>query len=200
MTQQVHRFHQVGIISIYDFFMYVQQCVSQKQDRHMTIDKRTLYRLLRRLEPRAYFDFDRLKGEKIIRFEEDLIKVVVPKSVQWRTISCAYNVGLDDSMAFREAQRQSRRSSSLPRVIKTTKDRQLPSPPPELCCPISLELLEDPVETLRGYTYSRRSIETWFEAGNMTDPIDGSQMKLMVLTPNNDIRLKVEKYMSAYSP
>ena len=34
--------------------------------------------------------------------------------------------------------------------------------PPDLCCPISQELMEDPVVAADGITYERRCIAEWF--------------------------------------
>jgi hypothetical protein len=36
----------------------------------------------------------------------------------------------------------------------------------DLRCPISLELMEDPVIALDGHTYEREAIEKWFECSN----------------------------------
>jgi hypothetical protein len=35
-------------------------------------------------------------------------------------------------------------------------------PPPLFQCPISMELMEDPVTVATGVTYDRRSMERWF--------------------------------------
>ncbi|CAN1760681.1 U-box domain-containing protein 4 [Linum perenne] len=38
-------------------------------------------------------------------------------------------------------------------------------PPPDLCCPLSLELMTDPVIVASGQTYERAFIKTWIEHG-----------------------------------
>ena len=43
--------------------------------------------------------------------------------------------------------------------------------PPQFLCPISLELMRDPVLTETGQTYERRNIQAWFSRGNRTDPM-----------------------------
>jgi hypothetical protein len=45
-----------------------------------------------------------------------------------------------------------------------------PSPPDELCCPITFELFCDPVSTIRGQTYERKAIIDWLRK-SATDPI-----------------------------
>ena len=43
--------------------------------------------------------------------------------------------------------------------------------PHEFMCPISLEMMENPVITTAGLTYERACIEEWFRKGNSTDPM-----------------------------
>ncbi|CAN1343155.1 U-box domain-containing protein 2 [Linum perenne] len=43
--------------------------------------------------------------------------------------------------------------------------RLVPVPPPDLCCPLSLELMTDPVIVASGQTYERAFIKTWIEHG-----------------------------------
>ncbi|KAI5407041.1 hypothetical protein KIW84_053340 [Lathyrus oleraceus] len=46
--------------------------------------------------------------------------------------------------------------------------------PDDYRCPISLELMTDPVTVSTGQTYNRASIQQWFKAGNITCPKTGS--------------------------
>ena len=41
--------------------------------------------------------------------------------------------------------------------------------PDALCCPISMEIMRDPVIAADGHTYERAEIESWF-ANNRTSP------------------------------
>ena len=46
--------------------------------------------------------------------------------------------------------------------------------PPDLLCPITYQLLEDPVMLVdSGQTYERAAIEEWLCRGNTKDPITG---------------------------
>ena len=44
--------------------------------------------------------------------------------------------------------------------------------PDALCCPISMEIMRDPVIAADGHTYERADIELWF-ANNNTSPKTG---------------------------
>lgn len=219
INARIDAFHRQGMLSIYDFFMYVQQITSMPRQRLMRVHTKLLCRLLHQIDSHASFDYNRLKSEGILRFEADNkhMRIVFPKRIEMRDVSSAYNQGMDDSTALGEAMRQSRisarnsrktdlrtdqgcKTGSQPKAARHSQPEIASSDimnvkhPTALCCPISLELLEDPVQTLRGSTFSRKCIEAWFRYGNRIDPIDGSVLKLVVLVPHVEMRLCVERY------
>lgn len=61
---------------------------------------------------------------------------------------------------------------------------QIPVPPEELRCPISLQLMYDPVIIASGQTYERICIEKWFSDGHNTCPKTQQQLCHLGLTPN----------------
>ena len=50
------------------------------------------------------------------------------------------------------------------------------NPPDELCCPITLELFQDPVRTNLGTVYERTAIQGWLSRCG-TDPLTGQDLK-----------------------
>ncbi|KAL3501035.1 hypothetical protein ACH5RR_035484 [Cinchona calisaya] len=61
---------------------------------------------------------------------------------------------------------------------------QMPVPPEELRCPISLQLMYDPVIIASGQTYERICIEKWLSDGHNTCPKTQQQLSHLGLTPN----------------
>ncbi|KAL7135061.1 hypothetical protein ABFS83_11G067600 [Erythranthe nasuta] len=61
---------------------------------------------------------------------------------------------------------------------------QMSVPPEELRCPISLQLMYDPVIIASGQTYERVCIEKWFGDGHNTCPKTQQQLPHLSLTPN----------------
>jgi len=64
----------------------------------------------------------------------------------------------------------------------------MPLPPEELRCPISLQLMYDPVVIASGQTYERACIEKWFDSGNTTCPKTHKQLSQLLRTPNYCIK------------
>jgi hypothetical protein len=61
-------------------------------------------------------------------------------------------------------------------------------------CPITAEVMMDPVITCDGQTYERRAIEKWFQRGNLTSPMTGLALPTTVVTPNHALRQAMEEY------
>ncbi|KAG8051798.1 hypothetical protein GUJ93_ZPchr0001g33134 [Zizania palustris] len=57
-------------------------------------------------------------------------------------------------------------------------DAEPPAPPPDFRCPISLDLMRDPVVSASGQTYDRESITRWFGSGKSTCPKTGQIRQL----------------------
>ena len=74
-----------------------------------------------------------------------------------------------------------------------------PPPPPapelpeEVLCPITTELMVDPVFTADGHTYERKSIELWLTK-KRTSPLTGEPLAHTFLTPNHALRALCQKY------
>ncbi|TYH00643.1 hypothetical protein ES288_A10G295200v1 [Gossypium darwinii] len=56
--------------------------------------------------------------------------------------------------------------------------------PDEFRCPISLDLMKDPVIVASGHTYDRSSIAQWINTGHYTCPKSGQRLIHMALIPN----------------
>ncbi|GFP86140.1 E3 ubiquitin-protein ligase pub24 [Phtheirospermum japonicum] len=77
--------------------------------------------------------------------------------------------------------------------------------PEYFVCPISLEIMKDPVTTVTGITYDRESIERWLFTSNTattstsTCPVTMQPLprdKLEILTPNHTLRRLIQSWCS----
>lgn len=75
---------------------------------------------------------------------------------------------------------------------------QMPIPPEELRCPISLQLMYDPVIIASGQTYERVCIEKWFSDGHNTCPKTQQQLPHLSLTPNYCVKGLVGSWCEQY--
>ncbi|TVU36142.1 hypothetical protein EJB05_18059 [Eragrostis curvula] len=67
-------------------------------------------------------------------------------------------------------------------------------PPEELRCPISLQLMYDPVIISSGQTYERICIEKWFNDGHSTCPKTQQQLAHLCLTPNYCVKALIASW------
>ncbi|KAH0692226.1 hypothetical protein KY285_019323 [Solanum tuberosum] len=88
--------------------------------------------------------------------------------------------------------RASRRSNSKKQIEEKTME--LLMVPSHFKCPISLDLMKDPVTLSTGITYDRVSIETWIENGNQTCPITKNVVKTLEPIPNHTMRKMIQEW------
>ncbi|CAI9775391.1 unnamed protein product [Fraxinus pennsylvanica] len=68
--------------------------------------------------------------------------------------------------------------------------------PDDLRCPITLEIMIDPVTISTGHTYDRSSIMRWFKSGNHTCPKTGERLMSVDLVPNLALKRLIRQYCS----
>lgn len=61
-----------------------------------------------------------------------------------------------------------------------------------LCCPITQEMMADPVLAADGFSYERSAIATWLARGNSSSPMTGAPLAHHNLMPNLALRSAVE--------
>ncbi|KAJ9539823.1 hypothetical protein OSB04_026329 [Centaurea solstitialis] len=66
--------------------------------------------------------------------------------------------------------------------------------PDEYRCPISLDLMRDPVIVASGHTYDRVSIAQWINSGHHTCPKSGQRLIHMALIPNYALKCLIHQF------
>ncbi|XP_062012901.1 U-box domain-containing protein 17 [Rosa rugosa] len=70
--------------------------------------------------------------------------------------------------------------------------------PKDFCCPISLDLMREPVIISTGQTYDRISISRWLEEGHCTCPKTGQMLPNTRLVPNRALRNLILQWCTAF--
>ena len=76
----------------------------------------------------------------------------------------------------------------------TAPDSLGPAPPDAFLCPITQELMADPVIAADGHSYERAEIETWFATGKQTSPMTNSAMASQTLTANHGLKSQIKEW------
>ncbi|KAM7521313.1 hypothetical protein LguiB_020275 [Lonicera macranthoides] len=66
--------------------------------------------------------------------------------------------------------------------------------PHEFLCPITLEIMQDPVIVATGQTYERESIQQWMDSGHCTCPKTGQLLTHTLLAPNFALRNLINQW------
>ena len=74
-----------------------------------------------------------------------------------------------------------------------SRPTERPEPPTSFCCPISSELMVDPVTCADGHSYDRAHIERWLSSHN-TSPSTNTELPHKDLVPNHALRNAIEDW------
>lgn len=67
--------------------------------------------------------------------------------------------------------------------------------PLEFICPITHELMRDPVVLEDGFTYERSAINEWFNTGKQTSPMTNMDLSDINCIENTILREKIDEYL-----
>lgn len=166
---------------------------------------------------KGVIDFEKLKGilnsiglKSPLDYEEEISKLEAEAEKQAGTgglivVSNINNlislVSLSKSMIFsneenektlEDVKQQSR--SSWQQDQSSSSQSTVFNLPDEFRCPISLDLMKDPVIVASGHTYDRNSIAQWINSGHHTCPKSGQRLIHMALIPNYALKSLVHQW------
>ncbi|GLT91935.1 hypothetical protein SLE2022_097960 [Rubroshorea leprosula] len=95
-----------------------------------------------------------------------------------------------------DAKRQENLVTKDPVEIKKSDALLVPN---DFLCPISLELMRDPVVVATGQTYERSYIQRWIDGGNLTCPKTQQKLDNLTLTPNHVLRSLISQWCSKHN-
>ncbi|KAJ4811005.1 U-box domain-containing protein 21 [Rhynchospora pubera] len=117
------------------------------------------------------------------------------------------NSSPSNSNQLKEKGKKKKKTGILPHIslscymapVQKSTVKSLPFPenvpiPTHFRCPISLDLMRDPVITSTGITYDRQSIEKWLEMGNKSCPATNQQITQDELIPNHALRRLIQDW------
>ncbi|TKY56890.1 U-box domain-containing protein 13 [Spatholobus suberectus] len=112
-------------------------------------------------------------------------------------------VSYSKSMTFRDGESDRNEEDCKPlsaflynKVHDSSSSSQSMTPniPDEFRCPISLDLMRDPVIVSSGHTYDRTSIAQWINSGHHTCPKSGQRLIHTALIPNYALKSLVQQW------
>lgn len=68
--------------------------------------------------------------------------------------------------------------------------------PDEYLCPITREIMKDPVICSDGYTYERAAITSWIQKGKDRSPMTNAVFTSQDLTPNRSLKMIIQRYLN----
>ncbi|KAL1021877.1 hypothetical protein UPYG_G00019200 [Umbra pygmaea] len=69
--------------------------------------------------------------------------------------------------------------------------------PDEFLCPITRELMVDPVIAADGYSYEREAIQSWIATKNRSSPMTNLPLQTTLLTPNRTLKMAIGRWKTS---
>ncbi|KAH9259184.1 hypothetical protein BASA81_002804 [Batrachochytrium salamandrivorans] len=132
--------------------------------------------------------------EIVVRFFETPVVQNKPPPEMWTPDEVLEEKKKQAEAIAKQQQQEEEASSATPR-----NRRGSAFVPPQFFCPISQELMLDPVSTVDGHVYDRLNIQRWFNTGKMSSPVTGQALASTQLTPNHPLRQMIESYRPGYT-
>tara|TARA_B100002052_G_scaffold297468_1_gene328268 strand:- start:1053 stop:2153 length:1101 start_codon:yes stop_codon:yes gene_type:complete len=137
---------------------------------------------------------------------QDLVEVGITKKDAKKIIDAIHDDEFNEEFKeelMEESKDESNKESNKEFTLKfkveskkeTKSDKNIDNEPKdEFMCPLTLEIMNDPVVASDGYTYERSVIEDWFRKGNNTSPITNETLEFKTLFSNKTLRILINEY------
>ncbi|KAF0042971.1 hypothetical protein F2P81_004308 [Scophthalmus maximus] len=70
--------------------------------------------------------------------------------------------------------------------------------PDEFLCPITRELMKEPVIAADGYSYEREAIDSWVNTKNRSSPMTNLPLLTTLLTPNHTLKMAIGRWKTSH--
>lgn len=85
-------------------------------------------------------------------------------------------------------------SNELKWLKTKNKDSAIPD---DYLCPITQEIMRDPVTCSDGHNYEKSAIEEWFSAGKHTSPMTNEEIEDLEVVANDELRDQIAGYIES---
>ncbi|NXG06811.1 WSDU1 protein, partial [Sakesphorus luctuosus] len=79
--------------------------------------------------------------------------------------------------------------------LRTTMSSVSAPVPDEFLCPITRELMKDPVIAADGYSYEREAMERWVSSKRRSSPMTNLPLPSLLLTPNRTLKMAITRWL-----
>uniref|UniRef100_S4RSC4 WD repeat, SAM and U-box domain-containing protein 1 n=1 Tax=Petromyzon marinus TaxID=7757 RepID=S4RSC4_PETMA len=87
-----------------------------------------------------------------------------------------------------------RKLEELRSLEKTVSDTDVPD---EFLCPISRELMHNPVIAADGYSYEKKEVEAWLHGRRRTSPMTNLPLESAILIPNRALQAAIRRWLES---
>ncbi|XP_070332256.1 WD repeat, SAM and U-box domain-containing protein 1 isoform X6 [Odocoileus virginianus] len=126
---------------------------------------------------------------------EDLVDIFKMNNIDGRELLNLTKESLADDLKIESLGLRSkvlRKIEELRTKVKTLSSEI----PDEFICPITRELMKDPVIASDGYSYEKEAMENWISKKKRTSPMTNLVLSSVILIPNRTLKMAIDRWLS----
>uniref|UniRef100_A0AAA9S228 WD repeat, SAM and U-box domain-containing protein 1 n=2 Tax=Bos TaxID=9903 RepID=A0AAA9S228_BOVIN len=126
---------------------------------------------------------------------EDLVDIFKMNNIDGRELLNLTKESLADDLKIESLGLRSkvlRKIEELRTKVKTLSSEI----PDEFICPITRELMKDPIIASDGYSYEKEAMENWISRKKRTSPMTNLVLSSVILTPNRTLKMAIDRWLS----
>uniref|UniRef100_A0A4W2GGM3 WD repeat, SAM and U-box domain-containing protein 1 n=1 Tax=Bos indicus x Bos taurus TaxID=30522 RepID=A0A4W2GGM3_BOBOX len=126
---------------------------------------------------------------------EDLVDIFKMNNIDGRELLNLTKESLADDLKIESLGLRSkvlRKIEELRTKVKTLSSEI----PDEFICPITRELMKDPIIASDGYSYEKEAMENWISKKKRTSPMTNLVLSSVILTPNRTLKMAIDRWLS----
>ncbi|KAK2488915.1 hypothetical protein MC885_007680 [Smutsia gigantea] len=125
---------------------------------------------------------------------KDLVDIFKMNNIDGRELLNLTKESLADDLKIGVRSKVLRKIEELRTKLKTLSSEI----PDEFICPITRELMKDPVIASDGYSYEKEAMENWISKKKRTSPMTNLVLSSVVLTPNRTLKMAINRWLEAH--
>ncbi|XP_065787686.1 WD repeat, SAM and U-box domain-containing protein 1 isoform X4 [Muntiacus reevesi] len=126
---------------------------------------------------------------------EDLVDIFKMNNIDGRELLNLTKESLADDLKIESLGLRSkilRKIEELRTKVKTLSSEI----PDEFICPITRELMKEPVIASDGYSYEKEAMENWISKKKRTSPMTNLVLSSVILIPNRTLKMAIDRWLS----
>ncbi|XP_042303084.1 WD repeat, SAM and U-box domain-containing protein 1 isoform X1 [Sceloporus undulatus] len=128
---------------------------------------------------------------------KDLVEIFKRNNIDGKELLSLTKEGLTDDLKIESLGLRSKVLRNIEKLRNEMESACL-GIPDEFLCPITRELMKEPVIAADGYSYEKEAMENWIIKKRHSSPMTNLPLQRLVLTPNRSLKMAINRWLETH--